>query len=230
MTRQPGHLNGSNNKNYHGSAENWRTGSTCVGFSESDLTANTHGTSRQDQNGETAALIRIVTTEKGFSFEGGSLGIVGTVQKTGELWLYVPRYAQKLTIKHPTFGVLRDYAYPQTIEGGRTYELLLDIGTGRYVTINTSRAASDLELDGQYIGNTAMTVSPAISPRAARSTATVPRHIASRWDCPCSYLRPRWTQDSQERFRENSPVKGRLYHRWQESGQIAWKYNFFSRC
>jgi hypothetical protein len=33
MTRQPGHLNGSNNKNFQGSNENWRTGSTCVGFS-----------------------------------------------------------------------------------------------------------------------------------------------------------------------------------------------------
>ena len=119
---------------------------------DTDLTANTHGTSRLDQNGETTALIRIVTLEKGFTFEGGSLGIVGTVQKTGELWLYVPRYAQKLTIKHPTFGVLRDYVYPVTIEGGRTYELLLDIGTGRYVTLNTSRGASDVEIDGQYAG------------------------------------------------------------------------------
>ena len=33
MTRQPGHLNGSKNKNFRGSNENWRTGSTCVGFS-----------------------------------------------------------------------------------------------------------------------------------------------------------------------------------------------------
>ena len=33
MTRQPGHLNGSRNKNFRGSNENWRTGSTCVGFS-----------------------------------------------------------------------------------------------------------------------------------------------------------------------------------------------------
>ena len=119
---------------------------------ETDLTANTWGTSRLDQNGETAALIKIVTLEKGFAFDGGSLGIVGTVQKTGELWLYVPRYAQKLTIKHPTFGVLRDYVYPITIEGGHTYEMLLDIGTGRYVTLNTSRAASDVEIDGQYAG------------------------------------------------------------------------------
>ena len=34
MTRQPGHLNGSKNKNFRGSNENWRTGSTCVGFSK----------------------------------------------------------------------------------------------------------------------------------------------------------------------------------------------------
>ena len=33
MTRQPGHLNGAKNKNFRGSNENWRTGSTCVGFS-----------------------------------------------------------------------------------------------------------------------------------------------------------------------------------------------------
>jgi len=36
MTRQPGHLNGSKNKNFRGSNENWRTGSTCVGFSSKD--------------------------------------------------------------------------------------------------------------------------------------------------------------------------------------------------
>ena len=38
---------------------------------ETDLTANTHGTSKEDQNGETAALIKIVTAERGFTFDGG---------------------------------------------------------------------------------------------------------------------------------------------------------------
>ena len=49
-----------------------------VGFAElvNDLTANRHGTSMTDENGETAALIKIVTPETGFSFDGGSLGIV----------------------------------------------------------------------------------------------------------------------------------------------------------
>ena len=43
---------------------------------ETDLTANTRGTQKMDQNGETAALIKIVTPEQGFMFDGGSLGIV----------------------------------------------------------------------------------------------------------------------------------------------------------
>ena len=119
---------------------------------DTDLTANTRGTQKLDQNGEKAALIKIVTPERGFLFNGGSLGIVGTEEKAGEIWLYVPPRAQKLTITHEVFGVLRDYYYPISVQGGRTYEMLLDIGTGRYVTITTSRAKSDVTIDGEYVG------------------------------------------------------------------------------
>ena len=119
---------------------------------ETDLTANTHGTQKFDQNGDKAALIKIVTPEKGFQFNGGSLGIVGTEEKPGEIWLYVPPRAQKLTVTHQVFGVLRDYYYPVSVQGGRTYEMLLDIGIGRYVTITTSQAKSDVTIDGEFIG------------------------------------------------------------------------------
>ena len=119
---------------------------------DTDLTANTRGTMKRDQNGETAALIKIVTPEQGFMFDGGSLGIVGTEQKPGEVWLYVPRRAQKLTISHQTFGVLRDYYYPISVQGGRTYEMLLDIGTGRYVSFTTSIPRSELTIDGEFAG------------------------------------------------------------------------------
>lgn len=119
---------------------------------ETDLTANTYGTQKMDQNGEKAALIKIVTQEDGFSFDGGSLGIVGSENKNGEIWLYVPRHAQKLTITHKSFGVLRDYYYPISIQGGRTYEMLLDIGIGKYVTITTSIAQSDVTVDGEQVG------------------------------------------------------------------------------
>ena len=97
---------------------------------DTDLTANTRGTQKLDQNGEKAALIKIVTPERGFLFNGGSLGIVGTEEKAGEIWLYVPPRAQKLTITHEVFGVLRDYYYPISVQGGRTYEMLLDILPG----------------------------------------------------------------------------------------------------
>ena len=43
---------------------------------ETDLTANTAGTMKRDQNNEVAALIKIVTTETGYSFERSSLGFV----------------------------------------------------------------------------------------------------------------------------------------------------------
>ena len=101
----------------------WADGISVLGFRllETDLTANTRGTEKRDMNGDKAALIKIVTPEQGFRFDGGSLGIVGTEQKPGELWLYVPPRAQKITISHQVFGVLRDYYYPVSIQGGRTY-------------------------------------------------------------------------------------------------------------
>ena len=43
---------------------------------ETDLTANLEGTKEIDQNGETAALIKVITTETGFVFDVGMLGIV----------------------------------------------------------------------------------------------------------------------------------------------------------
>lgn len=132
----------------------WADDISVLGFRllETDLTANTRGTEKRDMNGDKAALIKIVTPERGFLFNGGSLGIVGTEEKAAEIWLYVPPRAQKLTITHQVFGVLRDYYYPVSIQGGRTYEMLLDIGTGRYVTITTSQAKSDVTVDGEYLG------------------------------------------------------------------------------
>lgn len=125
-----------------------------VSFNElpNDLTANRHGTSRTDVNGETAALIKIVTPEKDFRFDGGSLGIVESVQKEGEIWLYVPPRAQRLTINHQDFGVLRNYTYPVPIEGAKTYEMLLDIGTGCYANITSPTAKSKVYIDNMMVG------------------------------------------------------------------------------
>ena len=116
---------------------------------ETDLTANTAGTLKKDQNNETAALIKVVTTETGFVFDGGMLGIVGTTQRAGEIWVYVPPKSRKITISHPQLGLLRDYFYPIPIEAGRTYEMVL--ATGRVTTVVQENAG------GQYL---VMKVSP----------------------------------------------------------------------
>ena len=144
----------------------------CVGYSqsisvgsfrllESDLTANTAGTMEQDQNGETAALIKVVTTQTGFTFDGGSLGIVKTKQTPGEVWVYVPRGSKKITIKHPQLGVLRDYYYPIAIDAARTYEMALTTGTvqtivkqartSQYVVFQLTPADAVVELNGELL-------------------------------------------------------------------------------
>lgn len=128
---------------------------------DSDLTANTAGTMEQDQNGEIAALIKVVTTQTGFIFDGGALGIVKTKQTPGEVWVYVPRGSKKITIKHPQLGVLRDYYYPMTIEAARTYELVLISGTiqttvkqartSQFVVFQLSPANAQVELEGTIL-------------------------------------------------------------------------------
>ncbi len=92
---------------------------------ENDLTANTHATMMKDRNGEVSALIKVVTTEQGFVFDGGMVGIVKTVQEAGEIWVYVPHGIKRLSIRHPQFGVLRDYYFPVAVEKARTYEMVL---------------------------------------------------------------------------------------------------------
>ena len=78
-----------------------------------------------DQNGEKCALIKVVTNQSGFVWEGGMLGITKIVNKTGEYWVYVPRGSRKITIKHEQLGVLRDYVYPVSIHEATVYEMVL---------------------------------------------------------------------------------------------------------
>ena len=120
---------------------------------------------KEDRNGEKAALIKIVTNETGFEFDAGSIGIVTSVQKTGEIWLYVPRGSKAVTIKHPKFTLLRNYAYSQAIEAGEVYEMVLV--TGKVITtieepvvetqwllISTEPSGADVYINDQAAGKT----------------------------------------------------------------------------
>ena len=124
-----------------------------------DMTAGSLDGKRIDQNNEVAALIKIVTTQTGFTFEAGALGIVDTRQEAGEVWVWVPRGSRKITIKHPQLGVLREYRYPIEIEAERTYEMQLTTSKvvvtleeeiqQQYLTFQISPTNAMLEVNGQ---------------------------------------------------------------------------------
>lgn len=128
---------------------------------DNDLTANTAGTMEIDQNGETAALIKVVTTQTGYSFDGGALGIVKTKQTPGEVWVYIPRGSKKISIKHPQLGVLRDYYFPVTIAAARTYEMKLvnsevkvitrERANSQFLVIQVSPDNAVVELDNEIL-------------------------------------------------------------------------------
>ena len=92
---------------------------------------------KKDQNGDVCAIIKVVTTQTGFSFDSGQIGIIKTVQKPAEIWVYVPYGAKRLTISHPHLGILRDYQIPQAVEKATVYELILISGSTEVVVSET---------------------------------------------------------------------------------------------
>ena len=95
---------------------------------ETDITARVTAPKR-DQNGELCALIRIVTTVKDLMFEPDALGITARENKPGEIWLYVPRGARRISIMHDQYGVLRNYFYPDIIDKSTLCLLLITMTT-----------------------------------------------------------------------------------------------------
>ncbi len=95
---------------------------------ENDLDARVNEP-KKDQNGDLSAILKIVTTQKGFTFDCGQIGIVKTIQKPSEIWVYVPYGVKRLSIFHPQLGILRDYLFSETIEKASVYELVLISGT-----------------------------------------------------------------------------------------------------
>ena len=128
-------------------------------LAETDLTANTPGTMREDQNGDLCALIKVETSHDGFSFDPGQLGVRGDIERVGgELWVYLPYGVKKVTISHAKLGVIRDYKLPVSLSPGRTYimklnaslptEVAFDSSKKQNVSILITPAHAKLELNG----------------------------------------------------------------------------------
>lgn len=77
-----------------------------------------------DLNGEACAAVK-VTAPADFAFST-PLGIVKRTDSVGEILLYIPKGSKQITIKHPQWGVLRNYRFPKTLESRVTYELVID--------------------------------------------------------------------------------------------------------
>ena len=95
-------------------------------IAENDLTAKSAGTTVYDYNGNMSALIKISTTVEGLVFDGGMIGIIHTIPKKGEVWVYVPQGIKKMSIMHSELGTLRNYFFPVSIEAGCTYKMVLN--------------------------------------------------------------------------------------------------------
>lgn len=132
-------------------------------YAENDLTARTHGTSEEDQNGNLCAIIKVRTTEKGiWAFDVGMLGVTKTeFQNTAhpaEIWVYVPFGVTRMTIQHEHLGLLDKWPFPYSIDRGCTY--IMEITTSdtmrhtvgvnqQYLTFQVSPANAMLEVDGR---------------------------------------------------------------------------------
>ena len=119
----------------------------------------------KDQNGDVCALLKIETTQTGFVFEGGSLGIMKTEKKTGEYWVYIPWGSKRITIKHQQLGILRDYMFPVSIEKSTVYLMKLTTGTvttiveeaeilTEWVVISSTPEGASVYIDDKSVGKT----------------------------------------------------------------------------
>ena len=79
----------------------------------------------RDLNDEACALVK-VEAPSDFAFST-PLGIVKRKDEVGEIWLYLPKGTKMLTLKHPEWGVLRDYRLGMALESRMTYELKLSL-------------------------------------------------------------------------------------------------------
>jgi len=76
-----------------------------------------------DLNGEACAAVKVAAPAD-FAFST-PLGIVKRADGVGEILLYIPKGSKQITIKHPQWGVLRNYRFPKPLESRVTYELVI---------------------------------------------------------------------------------------------------------
>ena len=82
-----------------------------------------------DHNNKVCALIKVENSNTGFVFDTGTLAVQDVKQKMGEIWVYVQPGVRKITIKHQSLGILRDYIFPEQIKEATVYAMKLESGS-----------------------------------------------------------------------------------------------------
>ena len=127
---------------------------------ENDLDARVNAPIK-DFSGDISAIIKVVTNQTGFTFDCGQAGIVKTVNKPSEIWVYVPYGVKRITLMHPHLGQLRDWLFTQPIEKATVYEMVLITGkvitsveeeiTSQWLLIKTEPAKAMIYLNDQFV-------------------------------------------------------------------------------
>lgn len=91
-----------------------------------------------DEDGEICALIIVETNLSDLVFDPDGRGIVEKVNKTGEIWLYVPYGARQMYIKHNDYYPVQ-YTYELPIERGIVYRLRLKAYSSGEKAVNSNQ-------------------------------------------------------------------------------------------
>ena len=119
-----------------------------------------------DQNGKKCALLKVVTLEKGFTFDVGQLGVVKAVYKPAEIWVYVPKGVNKIKITHsqlgqiksddgyywfPTGGVEEATCYRMEITTNKITEVIYDDSRKQNLVIDIRYEKATISLNGMKV-------------------------------------------------------------------------------
>ncbi len=117
-----------------------------------DQTAINSATMKKDQNGRTAALIKIYTrlNETQTYFDNGVMGIVARENKPGQIWLYIPARSQSIQITNRNYPPLK-YFFEEEIQAGKTYSMQLT-AEGKVVNLVANVRNAPIYVDGDSAG------------------------------------------------------------------------------
>lgn len=118
-----------------------------------DMDAQSNTYEKKDRNGKRAAIIKIFTSlpSSELTFGGSGQGFVGQEQYgAGQVWLYLPRASQKVTVSHPKYDPVTFY-YPTDIKEGQVYSMILS-PEGKEVSLSASARNAEIWIDGDSVG------------------------------------------------------------------------------